>query len=183
MKCIAPVAIVLAAGLAVPAASRAATPVPPELKAKIDAKLKDLRAVAADPKVVAAVREFNANPPAGSKEMTQDKWKALSLLDPFVRGLAKNALAEHLKAKRDPAVSEYFVSGADGTKVALLSKTSNWSHKGKDKHEIPMKGKEWIGQVEMDESAGVEQVQVGLPVLDGGKAIGSVVFGLTTSKM
>ncbi|MGC4121046.1 MAG: hypothetical protein QM765_42005 [Myxococcales bacterium] len=166
--------------LAVPAHAKEMTP---EIKAKVDAKLKDLRALAADPKVVAAVKEFNAAPPAAAKEMTQEKWKGLSMLDPFVRGLSKNAVAEHLKAKKDASVVEMFLSGADGTKVALLAKTTSWSHKGKDKHDLPMKGKEWTGPVEVDESSGVESVQVALPVVEGGKPIGSVVFGLATAKL
>jgi hypothetical protein len=152
-------------------------------KAKAEAKAKQLSWMSTDPQVVAAVKAYNANPPAEAKAMTQEKWKALPVLDPFVRGLSKNALAEHLKGKRDGSWSELFVSGADGTKAALLNKTSSWSHKGKEKHDVPMQGKTWIGEVEVDASAGVEQIQIGLPVLDGGKAIGSIVVGLSVSKL
>lgn len=156
---------------------------PAELKAKVDAKLKQFQPLGTDPKVVAAVKEHNANPPAEAKTMTQDKWKAANVLDPFVRSLSKNALAEYLKTKRDDTVDELFVSGADGTKVALFNKTTNWSHKGKDKHDVPMKGQTWVGAVEMDQSSGLESVQIGLPVLDGGKPIGSLVIGFAVSKL
>jgi sensor histidine kinase regulating citrate/malate metabolism len=37
--------------------------------------------------------------------------------------------------------------------------------------------------VEVDESTGVESLQVAFPVLDGGKAIGSVVVGLAVAKL
>lgn len=151
--------------------------------AKAAAKAKALSWVSTDPQVVAAVKQYNASQPAEAKAMTQEKWKSLPVLDPFVRGLSKNALAEHLKGKRDPAWSELFVSGADGTKVALFNKTSSWSHKGKEKHDVPMQGRTWIGEIEVDASSGMEQIQVGLPVLDGGKAIGSVVVGLAVSKL
>lgn len=151
--------------------------------AKAAAKAKELSWMSTDPQVVAAVKQYNASQPAEAKAMTQEKWKSLPVLDPFVRGLSKNALAEYLKGKRDPAWSELFVSGADGTKVALFNKTSSWSHKGKEKHDVPMQGRTWIGDVEVDASSGVEQIQVGLPVLDGGKAIGSVVVGLAVSKL
>ena len=153
------------------------------LTAKIEAKVQASRWMSTDPKVVAAVKAYNQAPPADAKAMTQEKWKALQVLDPFVRGLSKNALAEYLKTKRDAAVSELFVSGADGAKVALFSKTTNWSHKGKDKHEVPMKGKTWIGPVEVDDSTGKEQVQIGLPVLDGDKPIGSIVVGFSVAKL
>ena len=109
-------------------------------KAKAEAKAKQLSWLSTEPQVVAAVKAHNNNPPAESRAMTQEKWKALPVLDPFVRGLSKNALAEHLKGKRDESWSELFVSGADGTKVALFNKTSSWSHKGKDKHDQPMQG-------------------------------------------
>ena len=152
-------------------------------RAKAEAKAKQLAWMSTDPQVVAAVKAYNASQPAEAKAMTQEKWKALPVLDPLVRGLSKNALAEYLKGKRDQSWSELFVSGADGTKVALFNKTSSWSHKGKEKHDVPMQGKTWIGEVEVDASSGVEQIQVGLPVLDGGKAIGSVVVGLSVAKL
>jgi hypothetical protein len=80
-------------------------------------------------------------------------------------------------------VSEAFLSGADGFKVAFLSKPTNWSHKGKPKHDVPMTGKTWQGPVEVDESTGTQQVQVAVPVKDGGKVIGSLVVGLSVDKL
>jgi hypothetical protein len=155
----------------------------PELKAKLQAKAKEIQWMSTDPKVVAAVREHNASPPAETKTMTEEKWTSLQVLDPIVRGLSKNALAAYLKSKRDPMISELFVSGAGGTKVALFNKTTNWSHKGKPKHEVPMTGKTYFGPVELDQSTGVEQVQIGIPVLDAGKPIGSIVVGFEVAKL
>ena len=81
------------------------------------------------------------------------------------------------------SVFEAFVSGADGTKAAFIAKTSNWSHKGKPKHDDPMSGKAWIGEVEIDASSGQQQIQIGIPVMDQGKAIGSIVIGFNITKM
>lgn len=155
----------------------------PEQQAKVDAKLKAFQEWGTDSKIVAAVKDYNANPSAEAKAMTNDKWKTLTLLDPFVRSLAKNELAEYLKAKKDEAVTELFVSGADGGKVAFFAKTSSWSHKGKEKHDLPMAGKTWQGAVEVDESTGKQQVQISVPVLDGATPIGSIVIGLGISKL
>jgi hypothetical protein len=69
--------------------------------------------------------------------MTQDKWKGLSILDPFVRSFTKNEAADFLKSKKSDIVNEAFLSGSDGLKVASLAKTTNWSHKGKPKHDVP----------------------------------------------
>jgi hypothetical protein len=175
--------ILIAAGLALAAAPLAFGQLDPAVQAKVDAQLKDIKAWAADPAVVSAVKTVNATPPADVAGMTQDKWKSLSVLDPIVRGYSKNATAEFLKTKKDATVSEAFVSAADGTKVAFLSKPSNWSHKGKAKHDDPMAGKTWQGAVEVDESTGLQQVQVAVPVLDGDKPIGSLTVGLSLSKL
>ena len=151
-----------------------------EQKAAVDAKLTALKAWGSAPEVVAAVK---LPPPSWAVAMKEDQWKALSILSAEVKELSKNALATWIRGKKEAAVSEAFVSRADGTKVAFLGKTTSWSHKGKPKHEVPMTGKLWIGEVETDESTGVKQVQVSFPVLDGSTVIGSVVVGLQLSKL
>ena len=155
----------------------------PAIQTKIDAEIVAAKNLAADPAVVAAVKAHNAAPSAEAQAMTQEKWKTLTLLDPFVRSFSKNPTGELLKSKKSAFVSEGFLSGADGTKVAFLAKPSNWSHKGKPKHEVPMQGKTWQGEIEVDESTGLQQIQVSVPVLDGGQPIGSLVVGLSITKM
>jgi hypothetical protein len=115
--------------------------------------------------------------------MTNDQWARLTILDPYVRTFTRNPLGAYLKSRKDDQIAECFVSGADGTKVAFLSKTTYWSHADKDKHRVPMTGKTYIGPVALDESTGQQLVQIGLPVLDGGKPIGSIVVGLAVSKL
>jgi hypothetical protein len=154
-----------------------------DVQKQVDAKIATLKVLAADPVVVAAVRQHNDAPQQQGATMTNEKWKGLALLDPFVRSLTKNSLANFLKEKKDEAVSEVFVSGASGSKVAFLMKTTSWSHAGSAKHEQPMHGKIWIGPIELDESTGMQQIQVAIPVLDSGKPIGSMVFGLSRAKL
>lgn len=154
-----------------------------EQRGKVAAALKQWQALGGDPTVVAAVKEANANPPAAYKDMSQDKWKALSVLSPEIKYFSNNALATYLKSKRGPEVAELFVCAADGTKVAFFAKTTNWSHAGKAKHDEPMKGKTWIGDPELDDSTGKVEVQVSFPVLDGKKPIGSIVVGLDVAKL
>lgn len=157
--------------------------VEPAIQAKIDAEIVAVASLAADPVVVAAVKEHNSATPAEVQAMTQEKWKALTLLDPFVRSFSKNPAGAALKTKKSALVSEAFLSGADGCKVSFLSKPSGWSHKGNPKHDQPMQGKTWQGNIEVDESTGLQQVQVAVPVLDGGQPIGSLVVGLSVTKM
>jgi hypothetical protein len=155
----------------------------PELKAKAEVKAKQLQALGTDPKVVEAVRAYNAAVPPEAAALTNEKWKSLSQLDPAVRAYTRNPLAVYLKSKMDPAASEWFVSGASGAKVAFMAKPSNWSHSGKDKHQVPMTGRLYIGPAEVDVSSGQQQIQIGIPVLDGGRPIGSIVVGLTVSRL
>ena len=157
--------------------------IPLELKANFDKKLKQLQSWSTDPVIVSAVKAHNAKPSPEDKAMTNDKWSKLTVADPYVRSFSKNPLGTYLKTKKDEAISECFVSGADGTKVAFLSKTTFWSHADKDKHKVPMTGKTYIGPIGLDESTGLQEIQVGLPVLDNGKPIGSVVIGITVSNL
>jgi len=146
-------------------------------------QVEELKKLGSDPAVVSAVKAVNATALADYKDMTQDKWKELPVLDPKVRYFSKNPAGEFLKSKKSEVITEAFVNAADGTKVAFLSKTSSWSHKGKPKHDDPMAGKTWQGPVEVDESTGQKSVQVAVPVLDGGKSIGSLVVGYSTTKL
>src|SRR5437763_1206393 len=79
-----------------------------ELKAKVEAKMKELATWGVNPEVVSAVKDHNTNPPPDAKGMTQEKWKQLSVLDPFVRSYTKNPLATTLKTKKEDWVSECF---------------------------------------------------------------------------
>ena len=152
-------------------------------KTKLEARIKQLKEFA--PSLAGEVKTANATPSKEAKDMTQDKWKAATVMDAFIRSFSKNGTATQLNnlKSKDDAISEAFVSAADGTKVGFLTKPTNWSHKGKPKHDKPMAGSDWIGDVETDESTGMKQVQVAIPVLDGGKAIGSLVVGYKISKL
>ncbi len=155
-----------------------------EVLARVNAKVKDIQAWAADPVIVRAVRARNESTPEAERAMNQQTWKTLSVLDPFVRRFTKNEVGLFLKSKKDATVSEAFVSAADGAKVGFLTKPTNWIHLGKPKHDRPMKGEIWRGPIEVDESTGVQQMQVAVPILDDeGKAIGSLVVGLDVSKL
>ena len=71
----------------------------PALQAKLDVKLKVIQTWAADPAIVSAVKAHNASLSAEAVAMTQEKWKAASVMDPFVRSFTKNSAAEFLKGK------------------------------------------------------------------------------------
>lgn len=157
----------------------------PEQKTKIEARFVTLGKLASDPDIVAGVKARNASEDAETKAMTQEKWKSATVLDKFVRSLGKTPVAEALKKAQasDPALSEAFASAADGTKVGYIAKPTNWSHKGKPKHDDPMAGKLWTGPVEVDASSGLKQIQIAVPILVDGKPAGSLVAGYQITKL
>ena len=175
-------AALMLVAILVPAADFAQAP--PEIKAKFDAKAKQLQRFSTDPQIVSAVKSYNATTPsAEAKAMTNEQWRSLSLFDPFVRSIGKSGLSEYLKTLRDDEVAKVFVSGADGGKVGFDAKTEHWTHKGMPKHDVPMSGQMWVGTVKLDDSTGLQMIQVSFPVLDGSKPIGSIVFGLRADKL
>lgn len=152
-------------------------------QARLDTVTTELKAWAADPAIVEAVAAHNAGLSAEESALTQEKWKVLSLLDPFVRAYSKNPAGAALKAKRAAWTTEAFLSDAKGFKVAFLAKTTNWCHAKSPKHEVPMTGKTWQGPLTVDESTGLQQVQIAVPVLQGDQPIGSLVVGVAPSKL
>lgn len=154
-----------------------------EAQARVEARLAEVQQWAADPALIAAVAAQNSTPPAEHATLTQENWAALSELDPLVRTFSKNTVASALRAKKPAWVNEAFVSDARGHKVAFLAKTSNWSHAGKPKHDVPMSGKTWQGKIEVDESTRASQLQIAVPVLQDGKPIGSLVVGIALGRI
>lgn len=150
-------------------------------KQALEKQIQVIKGWAGEKGLISLVKK--ANTESKYQDMTQEKWEKLNILDPFVREFNKNEAGQLLKKYKSELISEAFLNRADGKKVGFLAKTSNWSHKGKDKHEDPMKGKVWIGKVEVDESTGKTQIQVSVPVQEDNKSIGSLVIGLNINEL
>jgi len=151
-----------------------------DVKELVEAEISAVRPLSTDSVIVAAVEKYNEGP---ASTMTNEAWKKFTLISPEVTMIIKSDIGQYLKKKRSTAITEMFLNGADGGKVAFLSKTTSWCHKGKSKHDVPMVGKTWIGEVEVDESSGARQIQVAIPVLDGRTPIGSLVVGFGIAQM
>lgn len=155
----------------------------PAQKTKVEALLDSMSVMGKDEKVVAAVKAQNAKVPEILAGLTNEKWKTLNSESPEVQAVARTELAHYLRTKVHHTVIELFISDAEGRKVVLFTKTTSFIHKGKAKHDQPMQGKKWIGDLELDESTKQLQVQGSFPVLDKGKPIGSVVLGFWVPKL
>jgi len=150
----------------------------PSVQVELEKQTKALATWAADPVVVAAVKEQNAKGPIAG--MDNGKWKAVRRSDPMVQGLAGNAAGQFLRKKIESSggtLDKVFLSGAQGEKVAFAEKTISYIHKGQEKFDVPMStGKPWqMTKPWFDESLQAYAIQVAVPIIDGGKAIGVLV--------
>jgi hypothetical protein len=158
-----------------------------EMTAAIQAELDKQKTViaswAANPVIVNAVLEQNRKGPIGG--MDNAKWKMVRRRDPVVTGFQTNPAGQLLKAKLNEsqgAVSEAFLSAAQGEKVAFVEKTTSYIHRGVAKFDVPFgTGKAWQGPAEFDESSQTYAIQISVPVLAEGKPIGALVVGVNLS--
>lgn len=153
------------------------------LAARLAPHIKAMEAVASSPEIVKAVVAQNQSRPEGFGVMSEAKWKSLPENHPYVFTFVKSVVGERLRKIQGSIVSEAFVNDADGYKVGFLKKTTFWNHKGKAKHDEPMRGKIWFGPIEMDASSSTKQVQIGLPIWSEGKVVGSLVVGFNVFQL
>lgn len=181
----------LLALLAVPAVAQEAEKkfeITAEMQQQIDAWKKTLADWAKAPAVVASVVEQNKKGPI--EGMDNKKWKTLRRRSAEVDAFTTNDAAKDIAAKAkatNGVVSEAFLNGQKGEKVAFLEKTSSYVHAGNPKFDTPFtKLEPWQGKPEFDESSQTFAVQVSVPVLDPKdpkKAIGVLVVGLNLTQM
>ena len=160
-----------------------------EMTSTIQAELDRLKTAitgwAADPAIVKAVVEQNGKAPIAG--MDNGKWKTVRRTDDVVKEFQNNAAGKYLKARVDASggmYTEAFLSAAHGEKAAFVEKTTSYIHKGQAKFDVPFDGaKSWQGKPEFDESAQTYQIQISVPVQDGGKTIGVLVAGVNLSQL
>lgn len=175
---------VIAALAALPAVSAALDfDITPAVQAELDREKAVVAKWAADPVIVKAVEEQNRKGPIAG--MDNAKWKRTMRSDPVVKQFQNNAAGRFLRAKMresNGAVTEAFLNGAKGEKVAFAEKTTSYIHTGAAKHDVPFHtGRLWQGKPEFDESSQTYAIQVSAPVVANGHSIGSLVVGVSLS--
>lgn len=149
------------------------------LNINFDILFSEIHEIAESEIIIKATLAHNLKLPVEVAKLDNTKWKKVSPRDNLVKTFMQNEAALYLRAHLKSYVSEAFISGADGKKVAFLTKTSSWDHSGKPKHEVPMTGKDWKGEIELDESTGINQIQISAPIKHNKKSIGSIVLGIS----
>lgn len=180
------VVLTLAAGLRATLPTMAADGDLPEAVNQI---LPMLQEWGSNPILVEAVREQNALArPLDEVKRIDAEWTATSGVTPFMEGMMNNAPAQELKRleQTKPFFLELFLMDHQGANVAMTNKTSDYwqGDEGKFTHSFKDgKGAVYIDEVKFDESAQVYLVQISVPVLDVGTAIGAMTIGIDLDRL
>lgn len=111
------------------------------------------------------------------------EWRATDGLDSGMKALMENAGAKRLLEleKTQPYFFELFLMDNQGANVAMTNKTSDYWQGDEAKWQKSFNsgtGDVHIGDVEFDESAQDYLVQVSVPVISEGQAIGAITIGI-----
>jgi hypothetical protein len=139
--------------------------------------------------IVQAVKEKNA------KGMTLDQikerdaeWQKVSGFDNGMKAMMESPIAKELLnlEASEPYFFEIFLMDNLGANIAMTNKTSDYWQGDEAKFIESYKkgtGGTYISEVEFDESAQAYLVQISIPVMDDGKAIGVMTIGVNVDKL
>ncbi len=140
------------------------------------------------PDIIAAVKVHNAkNIPLADIKNLDDQWRSTSGLASFMMPFFENAAVDALGNLESDAeyVLESFVMGNQGGIVGATNKTSDYWQGDEAKFTDSFasgKGQVHIGEVEYDDSAQAYLVQISVPVLSEGTAIGAITIGVNVDE-
>jgi hypothetical protein len=152
---------------------------PPDVAAKVEKAKKRLVDLAADPTVVAAVRDANGHDHGG---MNNGKWIELADTDPAVKAIVTNKISQQIAKweQADDTVNKILLRDQKGNLVAGSTRPLIFNNANRPVFANALKGQAWnAGEVKPDTTTQVPSVHVSAPVLDGGKAIGVLHAGVT----
>jgi hypothetical protein len=145
---------------------------------------EELRTWGVNPVLIAATVEQNAQQQslAAIKDIDAS-WRATTGISDFMKPLMESAAAKELSRleKSQPFYFELFLMDNQGANVAMTNKTSDYWQGDEAKFTQSFnngQGAIHIGPVEFDESAQAYLVQVSVPVMQGGSAIGALTVGI-----
>ncbi len=176
--------LLLVATFTVPATAQELSLSPEQLEVLLARKITAVKRLAANLAVVDAVKAQNAEETTIEQiKRIDDEWRSTKTLTAFKRSLQRNPAGRFLRrrVRRNPTYGEAFLTDKRGANVAAYPATSDYWQGDETKFTASYndgKGKVFIGDVEYDESSQTQAVQVSVPVIDQGKAIGVLVVGV-----
>ncbi len=157
----------------------ASASLPPDVQAKVDKVKAKLVTMAADPSIVAAVKEANAK---GAPEMSNGKWVDLPDGDPFIQNILKTKVSRQIAdmESKDDTMNKLLLRDQKGNLVAASVRPLIWNNAARPVFAQPIKGQPWSAdEIKPDTSTQIPSVHVAAPVLDGGKPIGVLHTAVT----
>ncbi len=154
-----------------------ADPVTPEAQAKVDGFKAKLVEWAANPAVVAAVKESNAK--GGLPGVSNAKWDELGEGDAVVKGLSTSP-AGKLVTKwegEDKALNKLNLRDEKGNLTAYSSSSGKpllYNNAARPPFKGGLGGAWSAKEIKPDPTTQKKSVQISAPILDGGKAIGVI---------
>ena len=153
----------------------------PKMQLKIDAYKKQAATWAANPAIVKAVKEANAQGPIPA--MGNAKWRELKDTDPIVTGFVSNPTGQMLTKWMSAdvkGINKVVLTGNKGQRVAYTSMPAIYIGKGKPNFDEAFEGKLWHqGETKPDPSTNIDTVQIAAPVKEGDEVIGVLLVSLT----
>jgi len=151
--------------------------------------LPEIKAIAAKPEVIAAVKTQNAKGlTLDAIKATDSKWIAAAGSLPEGKTMMESATSKVLLAaeKAKPYFTETILTDNQGANVAISSMTSDYWQGDEPKFVKAWadgKGDDYIARAKKDESSGAVISQVSVPVMDGGKVIGTLTIGVNVQAL
>ncbi|MEH6648597.1 MAG: cache domain-containing protein [Motiliproteus sp.] len=115
-------------------------------------------------------------------------WRKVAGTDAFMDAMLSSEAGKEMTTfeASQPYFIELFLMDNQGANVAMTSKTSDYWQGDEAKWQQSFKdgvGAVHVGDVEFDESAQAYLVQVSVPVMDGGKAVGAITIGINLDEL
>ncbi|EXJ16484.1 PDC sensor domain-containing protein [Imhoffiella purpurea] len=149
----------------------------------------ELQLWGSDPVLVEAARAQNAlGRSLDDIKRIDAEWIQASEPTPFMAELQNNPAAEELKRleQSQPYFFEVFLMDDQGANVAMTNQTSDFWQGDEAKFTQSFadgQGAVHVGEVKFDSSAQAYLVQVSVPVMDAGKAIGALTIGIDLDRL
>lgn len=147
-----------------------------------------LTKIGQDPQLVSFTSRDNANPVNVEKLRALDKrWVANDNIEDFAKALLGNQVSARLQ-KQIAAykfIPEAFIMNAQGTIIGETNRTSTYWKGEQEKFTAAYNGGAgavWFGKLAYDESTKTNGVQISVPVVKGGKAIGAICFTMNVDE-
>jgi len=153
-------------------------------KAVFDLANSELAALGNDPAIIAAVKAENAKGKSLSQIKKMDeKWKGTAGVADYMNAMMESKCGKYLRSIQNskPYMAEIFVMDIQGANVCMTDKTSDYWQGDEAKFKNSFsggKGAVFVDEVEFDDSTQTYLSQVSVPVMEDGKAIGAITFGI-----